>query len=111
MQKTCMQCRKSFFISEGEEWKKICLDCWKKSKKIEDKVNPRIKELEAKNARLHSQIETLQHNLRVALTQPSRYQSIEPEMLRRIIMLCHPDRHDNSPASGKATQYLLDMKK
>jgi len=38
--------------------------------------------------------------------------SISPsmEMLRRLIQLCHPDKHQNSQASMLATQYLLSLK-
>jgi hypothetical protein len=35
---------------------------------------------------------------------------IEPGMLRRLIQLCHPDRHGDSPASNEATRYLLGLK-
>lgn len=32
------------------------------------------------------------------------------EMLRRLIQLCHPDKHANSEATQKATRWLLDLK-
>lgn len=35
---------------------------------------------------------------------------IPADMLRRLIMLCHPDRHDNSKASTIATQWLLEQR-
>ena len=35
---------------------------------------------------------------------------IEPGMLRRLIQLCHPDRHNGSEASNEATRYLLALK-
>jgi hypothetical protein len=35
---------------------------------------------------------------------------IEPEMLRRLIQLCHPDKHNNSEASNTATAYLLALR-
>jgi len=33
--------------------------------------------------------------------------SLDRTMLRRLLQLCHPDRHDNSAASQEATRYLL----
>lgn len=36
--------------------------------------------------------------------------TLDTEMLRRLIQLCHPDRHGNSEASQKATRFLLDIK-
>lgn len=35
---------------------------------------------------------------------------IEPGMLRRLIQLCHPDRHGNSEAANIATRWLLELK-
>lgn len=35
---------------------------------------------------------------------------IDPAMLRRLIQLCHPDRHGGSEAATVATQYLLDLR-
>lgn len=31
--------------------------------------------------------------------------------LKKLILLCHPDRHDNSPLSNEVTQLLLSMRK
>lgn len=106
MYKACTKCSKSFYVAEGEEWKKTCLSCWKKSKGVQgdssDRAHQRVIELEALTRVLYSRIATLEHTSSAA---------IEPEMLRRLIMLSHPDRHNNSEASKKATQFLLDMKK
>lgn len=35
---------------------------------------------------------------------------IPPEMLRRLIQLCHPDKHQGSEAANIATRYLLALK-
>ena len=35
---------------------------------------------------------------------------IPADMLRRLVQLCHPDRHGNSEASNTATRYLLALK-
>lgn len=35
---------------------------------------------------------------------------IPADMLKRLIMLCHPDRHDSSKASTIATQWLLEQR-
>jgi hypothetical protein len=37
-------------------------------------------------------------------------ESIPPEMLKRLIMLCHPDKHNNSEMSRIATDWLLKEK-
>lgn len=37
--------------------------------------------------------------------------NVDHEMLRTLISLCHPDRHNNSTAANKATKYLLSLRK
>ena len=102
MYKVCTECNKNFHVAEGEEWKKTCLGCWKKSKAVQDKNYQRVLQLEALTQLLYRRIDEL---------EKKTSSSIEPDMLRRLIMLSHPDRHSNSEASKKATQFLLDMKK
>jgi hypothetical protein len=36
--------------------------------------------------------------------------TIDTEMLKRIIYLCHPDKHDQSEVSIVVTKYLLTLK-
>lgn len=36
--------------------------------------------------------------------------SIQPDMLKRLIHLCHPDKHNGSQASLLATQWLLEQR-
>jgi ribosomal protein S27AE len=42
--------------------------------------------------------------------EPAPHQVIDDEMLMRLIRLCHPDRHQNSEASHKATVFLLSLR-
>jgi hypothetical protein len=35
---------------------------------------------------------------------------LPPEMLRRLIQLCHPDKHGDSQAANTATVWLLALK-
>lgn len=34
---------------------------------------------------------------------------ITPTRLRRLLQLCHPDRHDNSPLSNEMFHWLMDV--
>lgn len=38
-------------------------------------------------------------------------QVIAPDLLKILTLLCHPDKHNNSPAAEKATKYLLKQRK
>jgi len=43
-------------------------------------------------------------------TRYSTTPSIPAEMWRRLVQLCHPDRHGGSPASTRATQWLNSIR-
>ncbi len=79
MYKKCNQCGSNFFADQ--DWKKICIDCWKKNKNID--------------ANRHGGTSI----------------SIDENMLKILIRLCHPDKHQNSEMSNKATVFLLSLRK
>ncbi len=41
---------------------------------------------------------------------PSSDVDIDPETLKNLIKLCHPDKHDNSETATRATQFLLEIR-
>lgn len=96
--KRCETCGSHFTYKEGEEWKKTCLPCWKKSKRKEDNI---VSELTAQLIEARRQL----YEAKRAAVQ------IEPEMVRRLLQLCHPDKHGNSEASQKATHWLMGRKR
>lgn len=77
---TCPACRRSFV--QDEPWKLLCLRCYMTQKSRERRPEP------------------------AAPTGPV----IGPDMLRLLLQLCHPDRHGNSAASTRATQFLLALR-
>ena len=101
----CTKCGCDF--ERDEAWKPLCLPCWKKEnrpKKSSGSGTP--DEL----ARLHLKVLVLEQQVRAYQLFQRPAPRIEPEMLRRLTMLCHPDRHGNSEASTKATAFLLGMR-
>lgn len=67
------------------------------------------------NLRLRQRANALELRCTIAENAAMRAQSapagLSPEMTRRLIQLCHPDKHANSEASQKATQFLLGEKR
>ena len=49
-------------------------------------------------------------DLRRALARTPAPSVIPSDILRVLIQLAHPDRHGNSPASNRATAWLLDQR-
>jgi hypothetical protein len=78
---SCPTCGNEFY--QSEVWKRTCLLCWKQRKGVE-----------AGEAR-----------------HPPARPLIPGDVLRLLLQLVHPDRHGGSPASVKATQWLLEQRK
>ncbi len=64
-----------------QPWKRICLSCYLRTK---GKAAPPARQLPAP--------------------------AFDKAMMRRLLQLCHPDRHGNSEASNVATRFLLQLK-
>lgn len=78
----CLDCGAPFLREPDATWKVRCMDCWRLSR------------------RLHS----------APVPAQAAAPVIEPQMLRRLLQLAHPDRHGGSEASVLATQYLLGLR-
>lgn len=89
----CQRCGTSFFREESEAWKRLCLPCWKKSKQQQTQ-----------------QEDPFARKPFTGQARPQPTPVIDPEMMRRLLFLCHPDKHNNSEASQKATQWLLKIR-
>jgi len=78
----CPSCREPF--QKNQVWQKLCLTCYL-DKKGKRRAVPSVRT--------------------ATVVEP-----IEATMLKRLIQLCHPDRHGNSEASNTATQWLLQQR-
>lgn len=84
MYRTCQTCDRDFYAVE--DWKKNCINCYIKSKDSQYVPPPRYQ------------------------YENNDEDEINREMLKRIIYLCHPDKHDNSKTSLIVTKFLLAKK-
>jgi hypothetical protein len=103
-------------------WKRVCLDCYIDTKRAEEGQPPRDRTKAKTKAESEYDPDDFwkkfnqQHQQRQQYKPPPqqpRYGAsagIETEMLRRLIQLCHPDKHNGSVASTTATQWLLKQK-
>ncbi len=82
---TCPVCHNTFY--RDEDWKTLCLDCWKESRGLPN------------------------HRSRQSYVDPNPLAVVvDDTMLRRLIHLCHPDKHGNSDAAKEVTQWLLEIR-
>ena len=133
--KTCVECKQPFEVEPAKSWAVRCLPCWiaqqdrqgkRKVESLQQEVDywrsratgkgdvaeledlrRQIDSLRAQNRRLQADLTQAQKN-----TAPwNRGSGIPPEMLPRLIQLCHPDRHGNSEAANTATVWLLGQRR
>jgi hypothetical protein len=86
----CRKCRIGF--SSPNDWSTLCKICWLKDKEQE----------EAKREREKYQPPPRQNQ------NPA--QTIPDDIYKRLVMLCHPDKHGGSEMSVKVTQWLNGLK-
>lgn len=109
---TCPRCGAEF--CKDEPWKKVCLDCWLKSKGkgtqgSSSYVAELRMELDDTRAKLGYYIgRCLQ--LERELEGKSFCTGLE-DHIRDLIFLCHPDKHHNNPKATATTAWLLDVRK
>ncbi|MGN6701471.1 MAG: hypothetical protein ACTHKB_00730 [Burkholderiaceae bacterium] len=105
----CVDCGFTFRRDESEHWKTVCIPCFKERKRREsEEYEARRKKVNEDFARQRANSE----HFRRAEPPPFRGPppAIPAEMLKRLIMLCHPDKHGGSEMSRKATQWLLEQR-
>lgn len=99
MDRICKQCGEVF--DADEDWKKICLPCWRENKAKEDGAR-------SKKQGKHSYQKFNKEAFDRAFGKPA--QIIPPDMLKTLIALCHPDRHGGKESATRATQFLLSLR-
>lgn len=93
----CADCG-DFFDALGS-WQRLCRGCYAASKRRQEE------ELRDEIDRLRSENTSLRKRVREAALKP-----LDRELLKRVLMLCHPDRHANSALSTQVTKVLLAMR-
>ena len=121
MERKCKQCGEPF--EADQEWKTICLDCWKanrnrRGQQLVEQLERRTRELEAEVDRYRrqsskqqleiSRLELLLISERGKELPRHNSQPIPPDMWRRLVQLAHPDKHGDSLAALEATRWLME---
>jgi predicted nucleic acid-binding Zn-ribbon protein len=114
----CIECGAGFHREEDEDWKTRCITCFKKSKRPVEPVaadshwRDRALRAEKQMAELQKQVIN-QAGMIFSMQQAQRQSNLDKELaeqLPRLLLVCHPDKHGNSQAATKVTQWLLDVR-
>jgi hypothetical protein len=102
--KRCQTCNEVF--SELGEWQKLCKPCFAKSKRAEEALaqNMEIEKLGLLRTigTLNRRISDLENEL-VELKNPNVFNM---DFIKKVRMLCHPDRHNGSELSHNVCKVL-----
>lgn len=115
----CSQCGTTFHRGADEGWKRLCVECFQRKKRAEsgseirtvdhsEAWRVRYLECNAECGRLRAQVNALLEQLAAPALTPLLDEL--REHLPRLLLCCHPDKHNNSPAATKVTQYLLQLR-
>lgn len=126
--KNCKTCGRQFHAEASEHWKTLCLTCYKETRRREETLDweasyayPRtdgarqqesstVKNLKLRVLHLQKEKEDLTAQVR-SLQQREPDGDVPAEMLKFMLMSCHPDRHSNSPQSNTVTRWLLEQRR
>jgi len=98
----CRKCGASFWRSADEQWKRLCLDCWKASKGSATRHDTR------------SCTECYQRGLaagRASAPIGQPVPALDTTRLRELLQLAHPDKHNGSPLAVRVTQWLNEQRR
>lgn len=119
--KSCSNCGAPFAFADGEQWKTLCLPCWKQSRAANPVHASGNRDSGFDERILASNRKILDLTLRLAAAErelqryrahvcPARPLSASPLLERDNLMalrrLCHPDRHAGSEAATRLTQMV-----
>ncbi|EFQ42676.1 hypothetical protein PA39016_004010084 [Pseudomonas aeruginosa 39016] len=51
-----------------------------------------------------------EHGYQYATNEAKAMQKLHPELVKRLILLCHPDKHGGSQTATEVTQWLLTQR-
>lgn len=117
--KPCKDCGSHFYFQDGEQWKLLCLDCWKESKRREtgpatysgngaSGIDERIhRAVVAERDRLRGRLALMEARLALSSCQPEPM--FDRDDLRALRRLCHPDRHNGSEAATRMSQKISQV--
>ena len=115
MNRNCTCCGATF--EADQPWKLLCYPCWRAKKDAENgdvgALTLRAIKAELGLSMAQDEIERLKgiiYRESKRWAKGAQPEPIPPDLLKSMLLLCHPDRHGNSAASNKVTTWLLQQR-
>ena len=105
IQRACADCGEAF--TAKATWQTLCRDCYL------DRKHDERQQLEAERDAALDLVAILRRELdakQLELSIRPIERAVPLEQWRRLVQLCHPDRHGNSEAANQATRWLMEVR-
>lgn len=101
MLKVCHDCGEEFHVVTADSWKTVCRFCYRgevDARKQLEEAQEELSEMRTLVNKLMSKMDALEARI------------IDPQRLRQLIQLCHPDKHQGSRSATEVTSWLLSQR-
>tara|TARA_B100000242_G_C42917736_1_gene425539 strand:+ start:224 stop:649 length:426 start_codon:yes stop_codon:yes gene_type:complete len=127
----CSSCKRAYLRHRDNPYKKMCSVCWKESKGLPitdtdmtirylqqiaydsfDKDN-KIEKQSIKISKLEAKLSKFRKIISNRSLYPKRLGTelmLNKSISRKLLSLCHPDKHNNSEASQEVTRWILSKR-
>lgn len=108
----CTQCDAEFWRDDDQHWKRLCLDCWKESKRQTftassgDRYSGIDQRLRQELATWKERAIRAENSLAAHTCQTA---ALDLQTLKRIRLLVHPDKHGGSAVATEISQRINQM--
>lgn len=108
----CTRCHSEFWRDEDQHWKRLCVSCWRESKTQSaytssgDRYTGIDQRLRQELAEWRSRAERAERSLASHTCPPA---ALDLQTLKRIRLLCHPDKHGGSAVATEISQRINQM--
>ncbi len=104
----CESCG-TWFDDGGEDWKTLCLRCWKAKKRRESGSQDAVDYWRTRCHRAEKRIFELELSREAAKPSDAILDGLR-EHLKTLVFCCHPDRNGGDARATAATQFLLSIR-
>ena len=92
----CRHCGNRFFRDAHDQWKKLCMDCWRASN--------------GKSSRHESATCASCYELGKQAGTTIVAPTLDKARIRELLQLAHPDKHGGSALAARVTNWLLEQR-
>lgn len=99
---SCSDCGAIFDREPQETWKRLCLECWRYKKEASGGIRYQSGRVDLEAQLLRAQLDAAQKEV----AELKRGRVLPLDMLKRLRILVHPDKHGGSAVAHEMSVYI-----